>query len=463
MAKGGLVGSLGAGMNASSGHVHGGGAPGFRTWMTPFLLIPVLPKVKVLSLGATVILLDDFVLLLSMALAIAWLVAQAVVSGSLRLSFSRPGLLFLALIAYKATTLAVLAVVLPSSDLEGIGSGVLLGEGLLVLGKSSIFLLIYLLLFTHLRTIEALHKAIYWYLVCVSVVAAIGLLQFFYLGHDTITSTFRNIYLLGEPMPIGWGVDDPWFEATAVGHEHLGAFMILAASVLAGMLLCGWPEKKIHRFSIQVLCASCVIGIIFSSSRGTWIGASMAMVVLVVLSLRGGRFSHLLIALIIAALGLVLLQWWKGVDLIAYVENRVVGLLAMWDGKIEDDSGKHRLNLLWWLLGIFWEHPLIGLGPGGAGRIAEGQWIRELVEGGIVGTVIFIFIMVRAGLIALSTYDYSSDKLFKGCSMGFLCGLSGLLTQSMFTELFILTKVATPFWVVTAIVHRFYFIEQRGT
>ena len=103
----------------------------------------------------------------------------------------------------------------------------------------------------------------------------------------------------------------------------------------------------------------------------------------------------------------------------------------------------------------------MGLGPGGAGRIAEGQLIRELVEGGIIGGSLFLILLIMSGRIALKTIRTSREPLAQGVSFGFICGLVGLFGQSFFTELFILTKIGTPFWVMAAIVHRLNEIKPQ--
>jgi O-antigen ligase len=156
-----------------------------------------------------------------------------------------------------------------------------------------------------------------------------------------------------------------------------------------------------------------------------------------------------------------LLRWVWGVDVVAYVGNRIADLSDIHSGEIRDDSARNRIGLFWYLWNTFLENPIVGWGPGGAGRIAEGQWIRELVEGGIIGGTLFLYLMVRNGWIAVRSYRLSDDPMVQGISIGFACGLAGLFGQSLFTELFILTKIGVPFWMLAAVVHRLYMLEQK--
>ena len=89
---------------------------------------------------------------------------------------------------------------------------------------------------------------------------------------------------------------------------------------------------------------------------------------------------------------------------------------------------------------------------GGAGRIAEGQYIRELAEGGIVGSFLFMSFLLCCIEIARKHYRAASDPLVKGSNLGLACGIVGMVGQSFFTELFILTKVGGAFWVLISII-----------
>ena len=104
---------------------------------------------------------------------------------------------------------------------------------------------------------------------------------------------------------------------------------------------------------------------------------------------------------------------------------------------------------------------LIGWGAGGAGRIAEGQYIRELVEGGLIGITIWVYLIAKSSQVAMATYRLSADPRIKGGCIGFFCGLVGLCGQALFTELLVITKVAVPFWILAAIVHRYYSLELQ--
>lgn len=428
----------------------------------PLVAIPVLPKVLVISLGGTPVLLDDFALGIAVAFALFVFVCRSSVLGSSRVLLSRLGFLFLALVGFKSLDLGILSLFFPWVDLSGLGRGVLVSEGILVLGKTAAMVLVYILFYNLLKTRQHTRLVLQLYILSVATVVTIGLIQVFFLGHPVMTSTFRNVYVLGQIIPGVWGLEDPWLDVSSVGHEHLGSFMILAGSILGGMLLCKWPGRKGKRRLLAMLWIGCVFSLVFSSSRGAWIGGVCALIVFSCFAFKRNKgMAFLLIVFAGSVAAIFLLRWTWDVDAVAYVGNRIADLSDIHSGEIRDDSARNRIGLFWNLWNAFLNSPIVGWGPGGAGRITEGQWMRELVEGGVVGGMLFLYLMVRNGWIAVRSYCLSDDPMVQGMSIGFVCGLVGLLGQSLFTELFILTKIGVPFWMLAAVVHRLYMLEQQ--
>ena len=424
-----------------------------KLWMGLLVMVPVLPKVEVVSWGGVPLLLDDCALLCALLLAGWMLVTQAAVSGRLRLSVSRVVPLFSMLILYKSVDLGILSLIHPWTDRFGIGKGVLLAEGTLVLAKTLAFFLIYLLLLTYLRSRESIYTLVRYQIWCIAVVVGIGLIQFFVLDHPILTSTFRNIHHLTENAEI-WKVKDPWLDPGAAGHEHLGAYMVLSLSLLGGLLLCKWPLVQGWRRLVALLWVGCLFNLVFSSSRGAWVAGACALGMLSWFALRRGRAKVLILwACLIIGVAL-LLQVAGYADVAGYMENRVVGVTGALAGKVGDDSTLQRLSLLRTLWEVFSAHPVFGMGPGGAGRIAEGQFIRELVEGGAIGMALFLALMVQSGRLALKLYRSTAEPMTQGIGMGFCCCLIGLGGQAFFTELLVLTKISVPFWMLAAVAHR---------
>jgi hypothetical protein len=423
-----------------------------RLWIYLLIAIPVLPKVQVLGLAGVPILLDDFVLASCVCCGILGLLGRASVTGQVRIRYTAVSVVFLSFCVYKAVAFLGLALVLPWTRSAYLEKGVLISEGGLVIAKTLFFFLAYSVVLKSLQKQGDGRKALRFMVLCMALTVVAGLWQFFILDHYILTSTFRNIHEMSIPVPGHWEYEDPWFQNAAVGHEHFGAFLILALSLLAGMVLCGYPGRRHRRFLIGLLWCSCIFCLVYTASRGAWIGAVCALSVLAFWLLWQGKILQLLAYGLCGPLGFVGLLVYLDLDVVAYMTTRVEGLLTVTSGEITDVSAIDRIETLQWLWGRFQERPFWGWGAGGAGRIAEGQYIREMVEGGVVGWVLFMALLLYAARIAQRHYRLSSDPLINGCNLGLIGGIAGLAGQAMFTELFILTKVGTPFWVLVAIV-----------
>jgi hypothetical protein len=429
-------------------------------WLFLVALIPVLPRLKSLEVAGQTVLLDELVLVLALVAVGTSRLARIAVSGRARLGLSRIWVFFALLILWKTIVLFVSSLFLqwtPQSDIQFLlGQGVHLNEGILVLGKSVALLAIFAITYADLQEVRDCRRAMMLYFFSVAAVVGVALYQFVVLDHPVLTSTFRNMYILGLPYPYGLGLSDPWGQPSMVGHEHLGAYMIIAASLLVGCLLHDWPSQKRGRRLVSALFLGCVFCLLFTSSRGTWIGCGFT-------GLAWGwhifKTRRVLrgIRLVFPAIGFIALVGAFGeVDLVDYMYSRTEALFSAFDGKLQDPSAIDRLRLLGKLWDVFLDHPLVGLGAGGAGRMAESQFMRELVEGGVVGTTIFLVLASAILKMALQTYRESREAMHRAVAIGLFCGSIGVLGQALFTDLLIVTKVSVPFWFLVAVVQRMH-------
>ena len=407
------------------------------------------------------ILLDDLVLAAAGLCGLGYWLLSASARGELTIPYSNNSVLFGCLLVLKTVTLFFLAVQMPLVSSVMHEYGVAFTEGVLVLTKSLFFLVAYTFILKSLRDWEDRRNALYFVVLCITLTAAYGLFQFFVLGHHTLTSTFRNIYEMSKVVPGVWEYQDPWFQDATVGHEHFGAYMTMAFSLCAGLLLYGFPERRSRRLGLVVLCACCAFNLIYASSRGAWIGATCSLVALVLWQLAEGKLKEFISYYVVLSLVIAGLVYGLDLSPVEYVGKRVEGLvtsstiegvLTNTQGQIKDVSARDRVALFMELWNRFSQRPLVGWGAGGAGRIAEGQFIRELTEGGIIGSMLFFGFLYSCVSIARRHYREARDPLVKGCNMGLACGIAGMAGQSLFTELFILTKVGASFWVTVAVV-----------
>lgn len=430
-----------------------------KIWLGLTILVPIIPKAAVFHLGSVAVLLDDLVLVSALLLGFSVILISAIVHGIGELSVSKAGAIFLILITYKTANFLSLSLVFPWGDLSSRGSALLFNEGLLVLARTTASAGVYLLFFHFIRSWEDVYFVLRLYVITILVVMIIGLLQHFVLDEPIMTSTFRNLHAISQGE---WKVDNPWLGGTSTGHEHLGAFMLFAISIFCGCYVYRWPTSRRHRKIISILLLMGIYVLLMASSRGAWVGALCSGAAFVWFAIRDRKFIYLnrLILWLILGLGVLYIA---GFDFVGLIERRVSQLVTVFDDEVLDDSANHRLGLMKFLWQMFLEQPILGWGAGGAGRIAEGQYLRELVEGGLIGGLLFLSLMAITAKIAMHTIKIAKTPQTQGLGLGFLCGLVGLMGHSMFTELFVLPKVIVPFWVMAAIVHRMYFLKRSSS
>jgi hypothetical protein len=431
-----------------------------RVWLYALIAIPLLPRVKVAGTDGVPILLDDLVLAACIGLAIVGIFSRASVQGFLKIPYTTISTLFLCLLAYKAVAFLSLAFFLPWISVSA-EKGVIFIEGILVLTKLCFFFFAYSLVLVSLPERRDSFKAIRVMVLCMALVVCYGLFQFFVLDHTTLTSTFRNIYQMSLTVPGIWEFADPWFGDATVGHEHFGAFLILTFSLVAGFLLCGYPNGRYKRYMLGLLWICCIFCLVYASSRGAWIGAVCSLAMFFLWHLQQGKIVQLCSYSLFVVFGVMILVHALDLDPLQLISQRVEGLLTVDVDEITDVSAIDRFELLQLLWDRYLERPLIGWGAGGAGRIAEGQYIRELVEGGIIGGTLFMALVFSCVRVAQKHYQRSEDPLVMGSNLGLVCGIAGIAGQAMFTELFILTKIGVPFWILVAIVQSLGFQEDR--
>lgn len=434
------------------------GSKWHKLWLLSLVSVPLLPKIKAASLGAIPILLDDLVLVCSILVGCFYAVFQAAVGGFCRLKISMAFSALMIFFGYKTANLAILSTVYPWVDNQ-IGYGVFFSEGVLVIAKLWMSACVYLLVYNYIQKIDDVITIVNYQILCVCIVVVIGMAQWFVLDLKVITSTFRNLYAIKTYF----GDIDPWWGQTGIGHEHLGAFLVLSLSFILPMLVYRWPQGRWVRRGLYFLLVGSLFCLIFASSRGAWIGAVCMLAAFAVLMVKTRKllvfFRMILASLIVFAY----LQWDTSADFISLIGDRTADLFVLSEGEIRDDSASHRMKMAKALWGVFTYYPLWGLGAGGAGRIAEGQYLRELVEGGIVGFILFSVLIYRCSEIVRPFMQSAESLMCQVISIGFFCALVGMLGQSLFTELLIITKVSIPFWIWAASAHRIVALNTVST
>lgn len=195
-----------------------------------------------------------------------------------------------------------------------------------------------------------------------------------------------------------------------------------------------------------------VLGIpfLYTLSRSSYLGLAVAAMALVAFSRQ--RIIALFSALTFM-LTLILLAPSEVVERIEYTfgGQRNVGSSQILLGDIRlDTSTSARIERYQNILEDIPKHPVLGYGVTGYGFV-DGQYPRILIETGLVGLAVFLWLIAalfRQGSLALKS---STDPWERGLCIGFLAALAGLMVHALGSNTFIIVRIMEPFWFLAGV------------
>jgi O-antigen ligase len=241
------------------------------------------------------------------------------------------------------------------------------------------------------------------------------------------------------------------FEGKAGEANTLAGYLILIISFTLGLLM-NLRERRLKVLLFISLMVS-VPAFLFTLSRSGWIAFVPAFITIIILSRRGRP------ALIIAAIlvGLAAQQilpkfFYKRIDE-TFQTGKSYELMGK-RVKLEDSAGA-RIVVFNIAVDKLKKEPVFGYGVGSSLRVLDNQYARILIEVGLLGLILFIWLMRSIFINALRNLNkLREDNFSRGLIVGFIAGLVGLLVHSVGAESFIIIRIMEPFWFMAAIVMR---------
>ncbi len=266
-------------------------------------------------------------------------------------------------------------------------------------------------------------------------------------------------------IPAGGRVTAP-FEGVSGEPGTFGGYLIMMMSVSIGLFLTS--EDRRVRMLLAILIVANIIVIMATESRASWMGLPFMYLCFIVLSKK----KLLLIGVMVVLLASSPFILPKNVtDRFSGTFKTERGYRATMGGKqlALDSSATQRVQSWQGILRDIRFHPILGYGITGYWFI-DAQYFRTLIELGILGLCIYLYLMYRIFRFLLQTYHLSDDNYVKGLSMGVLAGFISLLLHSIGSNTFIIVRIMEPFWFLMGLVVVLYNIEmdkqgklQRGS
>ncbi len=261
-----------------------------------------------------------------------------------------------------------------------------------------------------------------------------------------ITCALTSAYAMATVGEVGRATGP--FEGPAGEANTLGGYLVLLFAIAAGISL--YTPSRIWLFCSGGMAFFIFFTLLQTLSRGSYLAFVFMYLTLIILT-RKKRL--LLIGILISAV--IVLPF----TLSTKVTDRVTKTFV--PGKTYEPLVGARITLdesaaarveSWKIVFEKWKRrPFLGYGVTGVGLV-DTQYPRVFGETGIIGFLIFIWLMAAVFRYGFRTFNNIEDDWSRGLTLGFLAGFIGLLIHSFSANTFIIVRIMEPFWFLTAIV-----------
>ncbi len=257
-------------------------------------------------------------------------------------------------------------------------------------------------------------------------------------------------------IPSGQRVSAP-FEGAEGEPNTFGGYLMFMFSIFLGILL--HTNDKKRRLMLFVSMAIILVPFAFTESRSSY----LSFVVAILCFLIYAQKKTLLIFMCLAGLALapfVLPQNVINRVMFTFTQAEQSGQLQL--GAIKVDTSTSERIQAWKdvITNDFPKNPIFGLGVTG-GKFIDAQYPRVLLETGIVGLVLFIWLLRRIWVAFKRSSRKLQDPIMRGVALGALCGFGGLLAHAIGANTFIIVRIMEPLMITLGLVLAMEIIERE--
>ena len=243
-----------------------------------------------------------------------------------------------------------------------------------------------------------------------------------------------------------------------LGYAGENGLAVFEAEFILFLLgLNAFQERKSFKLAIWALVAFCVYCVLFSFSREAYAGV---LVGLLFLGLVKQRF-------VLIGLVAFLLSWQVLVP--TSVKERVQMTYDKNEQQL-DDSAQDRMTLWNDAMNLFRQNPVLGAGFDtyrwqhrvGIYTDTHNYYLKVLVETGIVGLLLFLFVLAKAMRLGMGLFNSAKDPFLKSLGLGFALLMVCVFVVNLFGDRWLYIEVNGFLWVLLACVVRGQMIEKES-
>ncbi|MCL4694640.1 MAG: hypothetical protein KJ060_19275 [Candidatus Hydrogenedentes bacterium] len=311
-------------------------------------------------------------------------------------------------------------------------------EALFTLLKMAEFYMIFILVGTAVRNLRQVRSQLVVFFGVAIIVSLFGLYTRFLTGMERVSAPFEQ------------GGTEP---------NTLGGYLVMAMCVAASLYTQA-PTPTLRR-AMLLLALVPFFPFLFTLSRASYLAFIAGLLALGIVSRRMSIIVA--VAAVLIASPFIMPEDVK--DRVNYTFQRGSGkevAIGGYETGLEVDKSTHERIYVWqkvrynlrvwpWLGGgVSWD------------RVLDSQYARVLIESGVLGFIAFIFLQIRQLKTTREGYQWSSDWVARGVSLGAFVATIALIVHSLGTISFLIVRIMEPYWflVALAVVSRTIAIED---
>jgi len=240
------------------------------------------------------------------------------------------------------------------------------------------------------------------------------------------------------------------FEGTQGEPNTLGGYLLLMLLLTTSLILNLNPPVPRLMLLLALMLGFPVM--LFTLSRGSWLGFVFASPALLFLTKKGKLPLAIIFFVCIAMFSVILPKYVYERINYTFRQNRTERMIL---GRrlLLDKSAAARIDTWRNSLQAWAKSPVFGYGVGAPGQIVDNQYGRLLFEVGLLGFLAFFWIIIQIFWRAIAHLRLLRDNdLAVGIIAGYIAALVGLLIHGLSAATFIIIRIMEPFWFLTAIV-----------
>jgi O-antigen ligase len=237
------------------------------------------------------------------------------------------------------------------------------------------------------------------------------------------------------------------FEGKYGEPNTFGGYLVFMLALILGQALSA--STMLSGLGWLAFSGLVTLPLLYTLSRSSWLAAIPMLLTLIVLSPR--RLFLMMGLGVLVVLGPLAFPK-QVVDRYNYTLNEKVdrGEYSLGGARL-DASTSARFDS--WKIGVrgWTDRPLFGYGVTGF-AFMDAQFVRVLVETGLVGLAAFLWLLWRVGGVAWDIHRRAAGTRFEGLTLGYLAGLVALITHGIGANTFVIVRIMEPFWFVTSVI-----------